>query len=59
MDVLIILMIWLGIYFLPTIIAYSRNKDNRVAILLVNFLAGWTMIGWLVALVWSVMVDKK
>jgi hypothetical protein len=28
-----------------------------VSILLLNFFLGWTMIGWVVALVWSVKND--
>ena len=32
-------------------IAESRGKSNSLAIGLVNFLLGWTLIGWIVALV--------
>jgi len=45
----------LAILFLPTIIAVARHHRNALAIFLVNFLLGWTGIGWIVALVWSVM----
>ena len=38
-------------YFLPWAIAASRHKSNTLAIALVNFLLGWTFIGWVVALV--------
>jgi hypothetical protein len=44
-------------YFLPTIIAFARNKRDTTAILLLNFFLGWTMIGWIVALVWAVKTD--
>jgi hypothetical protein len=44
-------------YFLPTIIAFARSKRDVVSILLLNFFLGWTMIGWVVALVWSVKND--
>ncbi len=46
------------LYFLPTIIAVSRNKANVVGILLVNFLLGWSVIGWIVALVWAVSTER-
>jgi hypothetical protein len=39
------------LYFLPTIIA--RHKADVMGIFLVNFLLGWTVIGWIVALVWA------
>lgn len=39
------------VYFLPAII--GRNKRAAGMIFLVNFLAGWTIVGWIVALVWA------
>lgn len=44
-------------YFLPSIIALARNKRDITAIVLLNFFLGWTMIGWVVALVWAVKTD--
>ena len=44
-------------YFLPSIIALARNKRDITAILLLNIFLGWTMIGWLVALIWAVKTD--
>ena len=40
-------------YFLPSIIAWVRTHYNRVAILALNLLLGWTVVGWVVSLVWS------
>jgi Superinfection immunity protein len=39
--------------FLPSVIAFSRRHHNRYAILVLNALLGWTVVGWAVALVWS------
>lgn len=47
-----------GLYFLPTIIAITRKKTNLVGIFLVNFLLGWSVIGWIVALVWAVSTER-
>jgi hypothetical protein len=44
-------------YFLPSIIALGRSKRDITAIVLLNFFLGWTMIGWVVALVWAVKTD--
>jgi hypothetical protein len=44
-------------YFLPSIIAFARSKRDTLAILLLNFFLGWTMIGWVVALVWALKND--
>ncbi len=52
---LLIFLIGLAIYFIPTIIALSRNHRNRLGIFLLNLLAGWTFLGWVGALVWSVI----
>jgi hypothetical protein len=38
-------------YMLPWAIAATRGKSNHVAIGLVNFFLGWSVIGWIVALV--------
>jgi hypothetical protein len=40
-----------GGYMLPWAIAATRRKSNAGAIGLVNLLLGWTVIGWIVALV--------
>ncbi len=45
----------LAVFFLPTITAIARHHRNTLAIFLVNFFLGWTGIGWLAALVWSVI----
>ncbi|MDT9593580.1 superinfection immunity protein [Nocardioides zeae] len=38
-------------YFLPWMIAALRGKANAWTIFWVNLLVGWTLIGWIVALV--------
>jgi hypothetical protein len=38
-------------YFLPWAVAATRGKSNSLAIALLNLLLGWTLIGWVVALV--------
>lgn len=45
------------LYFLPSIIAFARNKRDVTSILLLNFFLGWTAIGWVIALVWAVKTD--
>jgi hypothetical protein len=47
----------LAIHFIPTIIAIARRKRNAVWIFLLNLFLGWTVIGWVAALVWSLMPD--
>jgi len=47
----IVLMV--AVYMLPAIVAYKRRHHNKLAILLLNLLAGWSFIGWLVSMVWA------
>ena len=44
-------------YFLPSIIALARSKRDLLAIFLLNFFLGWSVIGWVVALVWAAKSD--
>jgi hypothetical protein len=44
----------LVVYFLPTIIASKRHHHNSSAIFVLNLLLGWTFLGWIGSLVWSV-----
>jgi Superinfection immunity protein len=44
-------------YFLPTIIAFARSKRDAMSIFLLNLFLGWTLIGWVVALVWAAKHD--
>jgi len=44
-------------YFLPSIVALVRGKRDTLSICLLNFFLGWTLIGWIIALVWAFKVD--
>ncbi|MBI1233079.1 MAG: superinfection immunity protein [Alphaproteobacteria bacterium] len=48
-----ILLIPALLYFIPTIVALLRGHHNAFAIFLTNLLFGWTIIGWLITLIWS------
>lgn len=43
-----------ALYMLPTYEGWIRKQPNLTAIALVNILLGWTLVGWVVALVWGV-----
>jgi hypothetical protein len=43
----------IAIYFLPSIVASNRRHQNAEAIAVLNLLLGWTVLGWIVALVWA------
>lgn len=56
MEILVLLLVG---HFLPTIIAVARGHHNGFAIFLTNLLLGWTVIGWVVALIWSTTAVQR
>lgn len=50
---LFLLALGIAVYFLPLFIASFRKHPSVVAISALNFFAGWTFIGWLLALIWA------
>jgi hypothetical protein len=46
------------IYLIPSFLAFQDRKENKKAILALNICLGWTLIGWVVALVWSLTKEK-
>jgi MFS family permease len=49
----------IALYFVPTAIAVKRKHRSIGAIVALNILAGWSFIGWLVALVWSLSSTQQ
>ena len=56
---LIMFILGMVVYFLPTIIAHQRQHANLLPIFLTNLLFSWTAIGWLVALIWSTTSNTR
>lgn len=54
----IYVIICLGIYFIPSIIGFARGHKNKWGIFILNLFLGWSILGWIVALLWS-FVDPK
>jgi len=58
-DIFMILLIVIGLYFyfLPSIIARKTKYLNGILIL--NIFLGWTFLGWVAALIWAVSAPKE
>lgn len=56
MEILVLILVG---HFLPSIIALARGHHNGFAIFLTNLLLGWTVIGWVVALIWSTTAIQR
>lgn len=53
--VLLICVPALGLYMLPAIVARHRGHPQAQAITVLTVVGGWTLAGWIVALVWAAM----
>ena len=49
----------LGIYIAPLVIAAVRDHHRLLWIGFLNFATGWTVAGWIAALVWSVTTTHQ
>jgi hypothetical protein len=50
---LFLVVIALGLYFIPAIAAAGREHRQVLAIFILNLFLGWTLVGWVGALVWA------
>jgi hypothetical protein len=49
----------LGVYVLPVLMAWSLGSPYRMSITVLDILLGWTVLGWLAALIWAVVTGKS
>jgi T4 superinfection immunity protein len=49
----------LGIYIAPLVIAVVRDHHRLPWIALLNVATGWTLVGWIAALAWSVTAIRQ
>ena len=57
--VLAALMLLSAMYLAPTLVAVGRRAGHSPAIVILNILLGWSVIGWLAALVWSLLAAPE
>lgn len=47
------------LYFFPLLIAACRGHRNTFGVALLNVFFGWSLIGWVGALLWAVYREQK
>lgn len=47
------------LYWLPTLIAIVRQTPSALGVAMLNFFLGWTVIGWIMALVWALAAPPR
>ena len=50
---MIISIVLVLMYFVPAVVASSRKHKNATAITVLNLFLGWTLLVWIIALVWA------
>lgn len=58
LEMLVLILIIFPLYLLPTLLAIARHKRQAAAIVTLNVVAGWTLIGWVAALAWALTTDR-
>ncbi len=48
-----------GLYFLPSMVAWRRLLKTAPHITKINAALGWTLVGWVVALVWAIRRSSR
>ena len=51
------IIVWLHLYFLPSIIALIK-RNNRTKVILFNTFLCWTFVMWVISLVWACKREK-
>lgn len=54
---LLIALSCLVLYFVPSVV--GLRKRNAVAIFVLNLFLGWSLVGWVVALVWACTTERE
>jgi len=57
--VAVVLLLGMPFYFLPSMVAAARRHSNLIGVLLINAFFGWTVIGWIGALVWALTAPSR
>lgn len=51
----VLLVLILVFYFLPAVIASKRKTKHGGTIFFINLVFGWTVLGWIAALIWAIV----
>lgn len=55
----VLFLLFFGLLLMPTIIAINRNHKHPGWMLGLNLLFGWTIIVWLLLLIWACIGKKR
>ena len=55
---LFLIAIGVLLYFVPAVIAWKRNHPQKTPIIALNILLGWSVLGWIASLIWSLTTPQ-
>jgi Na+/H+-dicarboxylate symporter len=55
----LLIFLTLVFYFIPSAIATLRDAQHSRMIFLINLVFGWTVLGWIAALIWAIVESPK
>jgi hypothetical protein len=58
LETTVMVVFWV-LYPIPTLVAWLRHDRNAPAITALDYLGGWTIIGWVAALVWAFKGSRR
>lgn len=47
---IVLIVVIVLVYFVPTLVAFTRGVSNSGSVFVLNLFLGWTLVGWVVAL---------
>jgi Superinfection immunity protein len=56
---LVVLLLILVFYFLPAMISSKRKTKHGGMIFFINLVFGWTVLGWIAALIWAIVESPE
>jgi hypothetical protein len=57
MKSIALVLIIILVYFVPSF--FAIGKRNIASIFILNLFLGWTLVGWVIALIWAFMKDPE
>ncbi len=55
--ILVLLVIIIEVYFWPYNITLRKKKEDKLAIFIINLILAWTIVGWIVCLMWAISLS--
>lgn len=59
MYTFLVTVLLITVYLLPALVAVRNKHPHGAGIFALDLLLGWTFLGWVIALVWALVVPKE